>query len=106
MERLQCGARRTGRLRPRGPRLVFLLFVCAFSGLLLAVMAIVAVHRSSLLQVGFLYLQHQGLLSGCGARASLVGSVVAAQGFGCPKACAVFPDQGSNLCPLLWRAYS
>ena len=72
MERLQCGARRTGRLRPRGPRLVFLLFVCAFSGLLLAVMAIVAVHRSSLLQVGFLYLQHQGLLSGCGARASLV----------------------------------
>ena len=35
------------------------------------------------------------------AMASLVGSVVAAQGFSCSKACGIFPDQGSNLCDLL-----
>ena len=31
-------------------------------------------------------------------------SVVVAQGLSCPKACGVFPDQGSNLCPLHWQA--
>ena len=64
----------------------------------------------------------QGLLSGCGAKirlliavASLVAehgalgvgvSVVEANGLSCPTVCGIFPDQGSNLCPLHWQAYS
>ena len=58
-----------------------------------------------------------GLLSNCGAWASpcsvlscctaqalgLRGSVVLAHGLSCPMACGIFPDQGSNLCPLHWQ---
>ena len=53
-------------------------------------------------------------LSTCGAWASVVvarglesaGSVVVAHGLGCSAACGIFPDQGSNLCPLHWQADS
>ena len=49
-----------------------------------------------------------------GARASLVvalglysaGSVVVAHGLSCSAACGIFPDQGSNPCPLHWQADS
>ena len=41
-----------------------------------------------------------GHFSCCGARAS----VVVALGLSCPAAWGIFPDQGLNLCPLLWRA--
>ena len=49
-----------------------------------------------------------------GARASVVvarrlwsaGSVVVAHGLSCSTACGIFPDQGSNLCPLHWQADS
>ena len=55
----------------------------------------------------------QGLLSSCGMQASHCGgvpcwdlwalhtwaSVVVMHGLSCPKACGIFPDQGSNLCP-------
>ena len=34
------------------------------------------------------------------------GSVVVAHGLCCPAACGIFPDQGSNLCPLDWQADS
>ena len=34
------------------------------------------------------------------------GSVVVAHGPSCSAACGIFPDQGSNLCPLHWRADS
>ena len=34
------------------------------------------------------------------------GSVVVAHGPSCSAACAIFPDQGSNLCPLHWQADS
>ena len=34
------------------------------------------------------------------------GSVVVAHGLSCSAACGIFPDQGSNLCPLHWQAYS
>ena len=34
------------------------------------------------------------------------GSVVVAHGPGCSAACGIFPDQGSNLCPLHWQADS
>ena len=34
------------------------------------------------------------------------GSVVVAQGLSCPAACGIFPDQGSNPCPLHWQVDS
>ena len=34
------------------------------------------------------------------------GSVVAAHGPSCSAACGIFPDQGSNPCPLHWQADS
>ena len=34
------------------------------------------------------------------------GSVVVAQGSSCSAACGIFPDQGSNPCPLHWQADS
>ena len=34
------------------------------------------------------------------------GSVVVAHGPSCSTACGIFPDQGSNLCPLHWQANS
>ena len=36
----------------------------------------------------------------------LQASVVAAQGLGYSVACEIFPNQGSNLCPLHWQADS
>jgi len=51
--------------------------------------------------------ESRALLSGCGGfsccRAQalgLLGSVVAAQGLSCHLAGGIFPDEGSNLCPL------
>ena len=35
---------------------------------------------------------------------SSTGSVVVAHGLSCSVACGIFPDQGSNLCPLHWQA--
>ena len=84
---------------------------------------------SSLLCAGFLYLlrtgatlrwgawaSHPGGFSCCraralGARASAVvarglqstGSVVVAHGLNCFTACGIFPNQGSNPCPLHWQ---
>ena len=34
----------------------------------------------------------------------VVASLVSAHGLSCPTACGIFPDQGSNLCPLPWQA--
>ena len=34
------------------------------------------------------------------------GSVVVAHGLSCSTACGIFPDQGSNTCPLRWQADS
>ena len=34
------------------------------------------------------------------------GSVVVAHGPSCSAACGIFPDQGSNPCPLRWQADS
>ena len=34
------------------------------------------------------------------------GSVVVVYGLSCSAACGIFPDQGSNLCPLHWQAVS
>ena len=51
---------------------------------------------------------------GLGARASVVaarglqsaGSVAVVHRLSCSTACGIFPDQGSNLCPLHWQADS
>ena len=44
------------------------------------------------------------LLRGTGSRRA--GSVVVAHGPSCSAACGIFPDQGSNPCPLHWQADS
>ena len=43
-------------------------------------------------------------LRGTGSRRS--GSVIVAHGPSCSAACGIFPDQGSNPCPLHWQADS
>ena len=44
------------------------------------------------------------LLRSTGSRRA--GSVVVAHGPSCSAACGIFPDRGSNLCPLHWQADS
>ena len=44
------------------------------------------------------------LLRSTGSRRA--GSVIVAQGPSCSAACGIFPDQGSNPCPLHWQADS
>ena len=44
------------------------------------------------------------LFWGTGSRRA--GSVVVAHGPSCSAACGIFPDQGSNPCPLHWQADS
>ena len=72
---------------------------------------------SSFLCEGFLQLRRVGATLHRGARACHYrglscrgsrrsGSVVVAHGPSCSAACGIFPDQGSNLCPLHWQADS
>ena len=50
---------------------------------------------------------HCGGFSCCGAWAlGMWASVVVARGLSCSAACGIFPDQGSNRCPLHWQADS
>ena len=44
------------------------------------------------------------LLRSTGSRRT--GSVIVAHGPSCSTACGIFPDQGSNLCPLHWQTDS
>ena len=44
------------------------------------------------------------LLRSTGSRRT--GSAIVAHGLSCSAACGIFPDQGSNLCPLHWQADS
>ena len=44
--------------------------------------------------------------SHCGAGSRCAGSVVVAHRLSCSMACGIFPDQGSNPCPLHWQADS
>ena len=74
---------------------------------------------SSFLCKGFLQLRRAGVTLHRGARAShyrglslrstgsrRAGSVVVAHGLSCSAACGIFPDQGSNPCPLHRQADS
>ena len=91
---LRCYERAFSSCSKRG-----LLFV-AVRGLLTAVVSLVAEHG---LQGSS---SHCGGFSSCRARApGLQGSVVA-ELLGCSAACRIFPDQGSNPCPLPWQADS
>ena len=51
-----------------------------------------------------LSLSQPPLLQSTGSRRA--GSVVVAHGPSCSAACGIFPDQGSNPCPLHWQADS
>ena len=100
--------------------LLFILFIyfwlrwvfAAVRGLFLAA---VSGGYSSLWCAGF-SLQWRLLLQSTGSRPRAsgvvahglwsVGSVVVAHGLSCSAACGVFPDQGSNPCPLHWQADS
>ena len=59
-------------------------------------------HSSS--QCAGLSLLQPLLLRSTGSRHA--GSVIVAHGPSCSAACGIFPDQGSNLCPLHWQADS
>ena len=59
-------------------------------------------HSSS--QCADLSLSRPLLLRSTGSRRA--GSVVVAHGLSCSAACGIFPDQGSNPCPLHWQADS
>ena len=59
-------------------------------------------HSSS--QCAGLSLSRPLLLRSTGSRHT--GSVIVAHGPSCSAACGIFPDQGSNLCPLHWQADS
>ena len=59
-------------------------------------------HSSS--QCAGLSLSRPLLLRSTGSRRA--GSVVVAHGPSCSTACGIFPDQGSNPCPLHWQADS
>ena len=51
---------------------------------------------------------HRGF-SSCGTQAQqlwLAGSVVVVHGLCCSEVCGIFPNQGSNPCPLHWQADS
>ena len=59
-------------------------------------------HSSS--QCAGLSLSRPLSLQSTGSRSA--GSVVVAHGPSCSVACGIFPDQGSNPCPLHWQADS
>ena len=59
-------------------------------------------HSSSL--CAGLSLSRPLLLRSTGSRRA--GSAIVAHGPSCSTACGIFPDQGSNLCPLHWQADS
>ena len=65
---------------------------------------VVASGGHSSLRCAGLSLSQPLLLRSTGSRCA--GSVVVAHGPSCSAACGIFPDQGSNPCPLHWQADS
>ena len=68
----------------------------------LSLVAVSRGHSSS--RCAGLSLSRPLLLRSTGSRRS--GSVIVAHGPSCSAACGIFPDQGSNPCPLHWQADS
>ena len=65
---------------------------------------VVASRGHSSLRCAGLSLSRPLLLRSTGSRRA--GSVIVAHGPSCSAACGIFPDQGSNPCPLHWQADS
>ena len=84
------------------------LFVCLFVCLFLAVLGLRFCARafSSCGKWGplFIAVRRPLLLRSTGSRRA--GSVIVAHGLSRSAACGIFPDQGSNPCPLHWQADS
>ena len=81
-------------------------FVAAL-GLLFTVVCGLLIAVSCLIVDCGVWASHLSVFSYCGAQAvESPGSVVAVHGLCCSAACGIFPDQGSNPCPLHWRANS
>ena len=79
-----------------------LLFI-AVRGLLTAVASLVAEHALSACELQ--QLRHTGsVVVAC--RLQSAGSVVVVHGLSCSAACEIFPDKGSNPCPLHWQVDS
>ena len=74
------------------------LLIVVVCGLLIAVASLIAEH-------GFQQLWHAGSVVVAHGLQS-AGSVVVVRGLSCSAACGMFPDQGSNPCPLHWQADS
>ena len=94
---LRCCARAFSSCGEQG-----LLFV-AVSGLLTAVASLVVEHRLKAHRIQ--QFQHAGSVVVARGLQS-AGSVVVVHGLSCSAACGIFPDQGSNLCPLHWQVDS
>ena len=97
----------TGVLNRPGSLLLFYLFIygCVGSSFLCEDFSLIAAsggHSSS--RCAGLSLSRPLLLRSTGSRRT--GSVVVAHGLSCSAACGIFPDQGSNPCPLHWQADS
>ena len=88
------------------------LFICLFIYLwlcwvfvsVLGLSLVVASGGHSSSRCAGLSLSRPLLLRSTGSRCA--GSVIVAHGSSCSAACGVFPDQGSNPCPLHWQADS
>ena len=87
---------------------LFFIFKHRFNNLFLAVLGLHFCVRafSSCGKRGPLFIAMRGplLLRSTGSRRA--GSVVVAHGPSCSAACGIFPDRGSNPCPLHWQADS
>ena len=85
--------------------------LCSFDLCVLAVLGLycrtfsVAVSRGSSL-LGCVHFPLGRLLSLQSVGSRVCGRQWLAHGLSCPEACGIFPDQGSNPCPLHWQAGS
>ena len=83
----------------------FCIFGCVGSSFSVQGLSLVAAsggHSSS--RCAGLSLSRPLLLRSTGSRCA--GSAIVAHGPSCSAACGIFPDQGSNPCPLHWQADS
>ena len=91
-------------------RWVFVAARCGERGLLFAAVRGLIAVASLVVEHGFQahrlqQLQHAGSVV-VARRLQSTGSVVVVRGLRCSAACRIFPDQGSNPCPLHWQADS
>ena len=83
---------------------IYLLMLCWVFISVRGLSLVVASGRHSSSRCAGLSLSQPLLLRSTGSRRA--GSVIVAHGPSCSVACGIFPDQGSNPCPLHWQADS